>query len=59
MDIKAGDVVQLNSGGPKMTVQKVEAIDGAISAWCQWFDEKNKPQSQQFVLTSLKKSFPK
>jgi uncharacterized protein YodC (DUF2158 family) len=32
--IQAGDVVQLKSGGPKMTVQAMQK-DG--TAWCQWF----------------------
>ena len=31
---KAGDIVQLKSGGPAMTVSKVGA-DGDV--WCNWF----------------------
>ena len=34
---KAGDVVMVKSGGPKMTVGTVKA-DGRVI--CEWFDEK-------------------
>ena len=47
--IKAGDVVQLKSGGPKMTVGWVE--DG--EALCQWFSPKNEPCSQVYALIVL------
>ncbi len=53
--IKVGDVVQLKSGGPMMTVSKVEAYNGVISAWYDWFVE-NKPQNEMFPVTSLKAS---
>lgn len=34
-DFKIGDIVQLKSGGPKMTVNDVsQAVTGL---WCQWF----------------------
>lgn len=36
-DISAGRVVQLKSGGPKMTVRWVE--DG--EAYCQWFSKED------------------
>jgi uncharacterized protein YodC (DUF2158 family) len=49
-----GDTVQLKSGGPKMTVEKIENWNGEMSAWCQWFDG-NKPMANRFPLTSLKK----
>ncbi len=42
---KAGDVVMLKSGGPKMTVGTVKA-DGRVL--CEWFDEKNSPQVGAF-----------
>lgn len=32
---KAGDVVTLNSGGPKMTVSSIDSSTGKI--WCTWF----------------------
>jgi len=34
--IQAGDVVQLKSGGPKMTVSKL--INENKGARCKWFD---------------------
>ena len=50
--IKAGDTVQLKSGGPIMTVQRIEPHDKEMTAWCQWFDGV-KPMSGRFTLTSL------
>jgi uncharacterized protein YodC (DUF2158 family) len=35
--LKAGDVVQLKSGGPLMTVNFVENEGGAEIAACTWF----------------------
>jgi uncharacterized protein YodC (DUF2158 family) len=35
--LKAGDVVRLKSGGPKMTVQGEGDFEGQIL--CQWFDK--------------------
>ena len=37
-DIKAGDKVQLKSGGPTMTVGRLE--DSGTNAVCGWFDGK-------------------
>ena len=34
-----GDVVQLKSGGPVMTVESVDS-DGSV--YCAWFDSKEK-----------------
>jgi uncharacterized protein YodC (DUF2158 family) len=34
---QAGDVVQLKSGGPPMTVERIES-DGSLT--CQWFVDK-------------------
>jgi uncharacterized protein YodC (DUF2158 family) len=49
--IQPGDVVQLKSGGPKMTVQELQK-DG--SAWCQWFSG-DKKDAAAFQLHSLKR----
>jgi uncharacterized protein YodC (DUF2158 family) len=54
-EIKAGDVVQLKSGGPKMTVSLVGTTMGGttLQAWCDWF-EGTKKMEGSFPLTSLK-----
>jgi uncharacterized protein YodC (DUF2158 family) len=36
-DFKVGEVVQLNSGGPKMTVGQKQPHQGALGVYCQWF----------------------
>ena len=46
---KPGDIVALKSGGPLMTVTKVEG--GRV--WCEWFDGKA-PQAQIFEETVLR-----
>jgi len=58
-EIQAGSVVQLKSGGPKMTVDQVgeTQTSGALSAWCTWFTQDKAPwtkESDVFPLTSLK-----
>lgn len=53
-EIKAGVVVQLISGSPKMAVTQVADYYGIMSVWCEWFDEKNKAQQGHFALTSVK-----
>ena len=51
--IKAGDRVQLNSGGPHMTVSKLREWSGRMEAECDWFDG-TKACCGSFPLTSLK-----
>jgi len=41
-----GDVVQLKSGGPAMTVDSI--IDRGKTIECTWFDEKRQLQHAQF-----------
>jgi uncharacterized protein YodC (DUF2158 family) len=48
--IKAGDVVQLKSGGPKMVA---EETDANLGWWCHWFDEEGKRQSMRFRVHML------
>lgn len=44
-----GDVVQLNSGGPKMTVTEL----AGDQVWCMWF-EGPKQQQAIFAVNALK-----
>jgi uncharacterized protein YodC (DUF2158 family) len=41
-NLKAGNVVKLRSGGPKMTVTAVGEHFGTATAWCTWFDGTKK-----------------
>lgn len=50
-----GDVVRVKSGGPSMTVVEVGDYLGQRKAWCEWFDEKNKPQKETFSVHALEK----
>ena len=52
-EIKAGDVVELKSGGPQMTVNFVEDDSGSMIAACTWF-EGPKKQSGRFPVHTLK-----
>lgn len=51
--IKAGDTVQLKSGGPIMTVSRLE--DGGLNAVCGWFDGK-KDKLATFAVVMLKRA---
>ncbi|MBT8766874.1 YodC family protein [Metapseudomonas boanensis] len=58
-EIKKGDVVQLKSGGPKMTVEDVGNYGGMgmgpeHGAKCVWF-EKNKAEQKVFDVAVLVK----
>ena len=51
--LKAGDIVRLKSGGPKMTVIDYEE---AWSSWqCTWFDSKNTRQTDHFATPLLER----
>lgn len=36
-EFKTGDIVQLKSGGPKMTVTEVKDFMGELHVYCTWF----------------------
>lgn len=46
-EIKAGNVVQLKSGGPLMTVEQVGDHMGTIKAWCDWFVQDKPPWKKE------------
>jgi len=48
---KPGDVVQLNSGGPKMTVVAAQS-DGTLR--CIWFHEDGKHDNGVFAQVALR-----
>lgn len=50
--IKPGDVVQLKSGGPEMTVSYLDDNE----AYCEWFDSKEEPHAQRYAVIVLKKT---
>lgn len=52
--IKAGDVVQLKSGSPSMTVDSVLDDWGILSVLCSWFDGKTIQQTK-FPATSVER----
>jgi uncharacterized protein YodC (DUF2158 family) len=52
--IRVGGKVQLITGGPIMAVDSMEEINGVMTVWCSWFDEKNKEKKATYPLTSLK-----
>ncbi len=53
-EIKAGDVVQLKSGGTKMTVESIEEYGENKVAKCSWF-VKTEYKSENIFVIALKK----
>ncbi len=56
-DLKAGDVVILNSGGPSMTLESIYDGNNGKRAKCAWFVEK-KVERGSFDLTAVQKVKP-
>lgn len=54
-EFKKGDVVQLKSGGPIMTVYDVSG-NGHIG--CEWFDKKDEHHDRTFAAESIEKYDP-
>ena len=52
-NLMEGDVVQLNSGGPKMTVDGLQDEAGRLQAKCSWFNGAIR-MSDLFELHSLR-----
>jgi uncharacterized protein YodC (DUF2158 family) len=55
-NFKAGDLVQLKSGGPIMTVRNTD-LDGPEYVLCQWFNGK-KLEEGTFPVISLQEPPP-
>jgi uncharacterized protein YodC (DUF2158 family) len=53
--LKIGDVVQLSSGGPKMTVATLQS-DGAGTVRCVWFSPDGKLDSAALPVDVLRPS---
>ena len=51
-NFNVGDVVQLKSGGPKMTIEAFDDFYGTQRAICVWFD-KTERKSDNFVPSTL------
>lgn len=51
-DIRPGDMVQLKSGGPSMSVARIENEHGIWRASCSWLDGKKK-QTRTFPTALL------
>lgn len=63
MEFTAGDVVQLKSGGPIMTIEQVGelAMTGGQAVWCTWFEKvggKRVVQRETFHPSTLAKANP-
>lgn len=52
MNFKIGDVVNLKSGGPEMTV---ENIDNQGNVTCTWFDRNMERKTETFKSDMLEK----
>jgi uncharacterized protein YodC (DUF2158 family) len=50
--MKVGDVVVLNSGGPRMVINEINKGTDYIN--CTWFDDDNLPHSASFHQAMVK-----
>ena len=59
MEFKIGDIVELKSGGPIMTVTDVgpDYGSGTVLVWCIWF-VANKQEKGSFPPAALKSALP-
>lgn len=55
-ELKVGDVVQLKSGGPKMTINTLSEYNGKSYCMCIWFEANNHLSNKEFISQTLKKS---
>ncbi len=54
--LKAGDTVQLKSGGPKMMIDGIgpRSLEGKHGAWCSWFEGKKRKAAWVELETLIK-----
>ena len=53
-DFQRGDVVQLKSGGPKMTVERIGSSADSKAVLCLWFED-DKLREKWLQPTSVRK----
>lgn len=51
--VKPGDLVFLNSGGPKMTVESLHKSTSGTFAVCSWFGESDQVNKSSFPLAAI------
>ncbi len=54
---KVGDIVELSSGGPPMTVKTIFG-EKKTKATCSWFNDKKELKTEAFELAQLKPASP-
>lgn len=58
MKFEVGDIVQLKSGGPKMTVASIgpqSSLGGKDYVWCKWFDSHDVDHEEGYDDKTLEK----
>lgn len=57
--LSEGDIVQLKSGGPHLTVANSQvAADGKIWIFCQWFTQDGEIRDGRFSIAMLRPTHP-
>jgi uncharacterized protein YodC (DUF2158 family) len=51
--MQSGDTVRLKSGGPLMTVDSLEQINGRTMVHCIWFDHDHNEKNGSYPETML------
>lgn len=52
-DIKIGDVVTLKSGGPPMSVKRIDLDEKAPIVYCEWFTDNKQVAGWEFHPSTL------